>query len=735
MKINKNKIRLLLEEATSSKVKYDIKTKRFNTSSSVLSNEKKYVENLINVTKNKNFWKDQLMQIKDTPKAFEKYSILNQDGKLGINIDTKRPRIFIRLKNQLTTERDFRNIYTRYVGLSYSGLPNNPNYSIYNDIAIPDTNNNKLLKPDINLNKRLRTYFHTKAKDTYSGFSLSLGNLRKLLKEDIKVDMRYMGVRDKPTRYIFPKIKETLNNDWKGIYEKVLNKYSNVDNIIMVVHYDDKYIFFKDELQPHMESITNLVLGKDIKEFKDQRQKAESISKTKILPEVNNIKNFNATLFEHQQQGVSWMYSQYKAKTPGVILADDVGMGKTIQSIAFAALMKPKSVLVVCPASVIGVWEKEIQKFYPSLHSKTKIISYEGLVNLPIKHSDLIILDETQKIKNDKTLAHMKIDNIKNNFIILLSGTPIENKVKDLYSVLYFINPVFNRIYTTLKKVYRNENNLAISTRKLIDGFYLRRVKTKKILDKVLNINIVKFPPKQIETKVNQKIKNFFGNKLIKAKAKNNLAYYNDVIIALMRMRQLSSDVALLQDEPYLNNLHKPIAMATGSKLQRTEKLIDSFDKKDKIIIFSSFSGTIEKLKNMYPKAYVIQGSTPSAQRSKIIEDFQNSKNHKEIIIISLKAGNAGITLNTANKVIIYDLWWNPAVIHQAIARAYRIGQTRDVDAYLMATEKTIDENILKILDFKQGVIDSFNSNSDKDVTLDSGNNKKVVDQLAKDIF
>jgi len=703
--------------------------RKVNNSASILKNRKQFLIDNVLASDDKFFRGNPKRYIKEIDKAFVDYA---SDKKKLPNIDIRAPKLLLISSTRLENENDFKNINLNFVGLKYSS---NQYYteSIYNNIGAIDLKFKKILKPDENLLKFIQSNIHAKTKNLFSGHTTTINNIKNLLQTlpvDLRFESRLGSDHQTIIKYKFPVIKNTLTQTYKGIYEKLIDKGTKGD-LYIITYFDDKYIFFKDDVIKNLENILNLVLGNDIKKFKEQKTKAENIKKNIVLPEVKNIKNFNAVLYPHQEEGVSWLLNQYYAKTPGIILADDVGMGKTIQSIAFAKLSKLKDVVVVCPASVISVWEKEIKLFYPELLKNTKIYSYESFIGTKIAKTDLLILDEIQKVKNDKTQAHKKIGTIDKKFIILLSGTPIENKVQDLFNVMYFINPVFSQIFNKLKKIGKQENFLASIARKFIDGFYLRRIKTKNELKADLIHKTILIPASQSEKLIHNEIKKFYGNKLIKAKSDNNLSYYNDVIISLMRMRQLTSDIKMLRHESYVKD-YINARTVISSKFEKTKELITSFKENDKIIIFCSFSSTIQMFKKKYPNAFIIEGSTPSGKRGKIINDFQESLLPKSIILISLKAGNAGITLNNANKVIIYDLWWNPAVLHQAIARAYRIGQTRDVTAFLMVTKDTIDENILKILDFKKEIINTFN-NQEANVSKKQEDN--AIKQLAKMIF
>lgn len=397
----------------------------------------------------------------------------------------------------------------------------------------------------------------------------------------------------------------------------------------------------------------------------------------------------------------------------------------TIQGIAFATATKAKKIVIVCPASVISVWEGEILEFQPKLIKFVKIYSYEKFIRTNVENCDLLIVDEVQKAKN-KNLNNDALSNIKAKFNLLLSGTPIENKVQDVYNILHIVDPMFSKIYNMLYRITRDENRLAMETKKIIKGIYLRREKTEKQLKAKLIIHEVPVKMLPYEKEVHKKIVDFYGSKLTQKRAKNDLAYYNDAIIALMRLRQCTSYAKQLSKLDFLNKIK---IQEESSKRLKTMELIKNSN--EKWIIFTEFKETILHLKKAIPDALVISGDVPSGKRGEIIKTFQDDGT-KKVIIVSLKAGNSGITLHAANNIIVYDLWWNPAVIQQAIARAYRIGQTRDVNVYMLANENSIDTNVLKIINMKKEIIDSFTKEGQ---VHDPKSNKTNTDELIDKLF
>ena len=313
-------------------------------------------------------------------------------------------------------------------------------------------------------------------------------------------------------------------------------------------------------------------------------------------------------------------------------------------------------------------------------------------------------------------------------FTLLLSGTPIENKVEDLYNILRIVDPAFGKIFNYMKKTTNDEEFLAGETRKIIDSIYLRRVKTKNELSSTLTINNVYVDMTKMEANIHEAITKYYGNLLVKKSATNDLSYYSDAIIALMRLRQaVSFPYQLKKLTSEIDTLKNQKIDTSSSKVKEVLRL--SANSKEKWIIFTSFTATLNHLKKVLPgDVLTISGETPSGRRGAIIKEFQEGS--AKYIVVNIKAGNSGITLHAANNVIMYDLWWNPAVMQQAIARSYRIGQTKDVNVYMLVAKHSIDENILRISDLKQEIISTFETGSSP-----KGKDKSITNELIDSIF
>jgi SNF2 family DNA or RNA helicase len=421
-------------------------------------------------------------------------------------------------------------------------------------------------------------------------------------------------------------------------------------------------------------------------------------------------------------------------------------MGKTVQTIAFlSGQPQSKKILIICPASVISVWENELNKFNPTLGKKIgnsiQIMSYEKAVRSSPAKVDFLILDEAQKIKNNTTLSFKSIAKIQKKFAILLSGTPIENNISDLFSLLQILDNSSYELLYILKKAYSNDRELVDIVRKMIDPIYLQRKKTKDQLISELKIEEIKVTPTAFEKKLQEEIQTIFRDKLMREKANNNHDYYSVtyMLTGLMRLRQAVSNPKQLPEEliaHFTPKTKQDLENLTPSKIKEVKKIYSNIkERNEKVVIFTSFGKTLDLLKKELQQngahVLMLRGTDPNSKRKMMIEEFQKPNTKYDVFIISLKAGNTGITLTNANNVIVYDLWYNPAVIAQALARVHRIGQIKDVTAYLLILQNTVDQDINNIFLGKEELINKFN----KPGSNEAGEDKSALTTLGKKLF
>ncbi len=445
-------------------------------------------------------------------------------------------------------------------------------------------------------------------------------------------------------------------------------------------------------------------------------------------PQTFNIdppEGLMAELRPYQLTGFRWMKTLATYQLGGV-LADDMGLGKTLQTISFLLYEKEHGglqnpVLIVAPSSLIYNWRKEVEKFAPDL-SATVItgdkLSREEAVN-EAKNSDLwitsypllrqdeslykdqrfhsLILDEAQAIKNETTKTAAAARNIKAKHRFALSGTPIENSLNELWSLFRTIMPGF---YSSKKKFLQlKPEKLARMTR----PFILRRMKTevlKELPDKIETVQYSELTRTQKEVYLAylEKIQHDIQETIaVKGIQRGKL----EILAGLTRLRQICCHPSL-----FLENYE-----GYSGKLEQLKELSQELKEGGhRMLIFSQFSSMLTILHDQLSAegldSFYLDGRTKSDQRMDMVERFNQGE--KEAFFISLKAGGTGLNLTGADTVILYDLWWNPAIEEQAAGRAHRIGQEKVVQVIRMISEGTIEERIYQLQQKKKDLVNQI---------------------------
>jgi SNF2 family DNA or RNA helicase len=469
-------------------------------------------------------------------------------------------------------------------------------------------------------------------------------------------------------------------------------------------------------------------------EWENYIKKLDSIANTN--PEIP--KNLQAELRSYQEDGFKWL-SRLSNIGFGCLLADDMGLGKTVQSIAILLEQAPKGqCMVIAPASVCNVWREEILKFAPSLNcislndkdrqaqianlSKMDILicSY-GLIyqieeELLKQKFQMLIVDEAQAIKNFNTKRFKIVTQIKATNRIALSGTPIENRIDELWNLFEFLNPGFlggRKSFQDkyVKPIERDGDVIARNTlKRLIQPFMLRRTKSNVLSD---------LPPKIEQTlfiEPSDEEKNFY--EALRRKAMERIADISDdeqgkkrfcVLAEITKLRRACCDPRLLDANVEIPN----------SKLETLDNLLKELKENNhRALIFSQYVDYLSIVKDrIIAQGITLQyldGKTPQSKRKIAIEEFQAGKG--DVFLISLKAGGVGLNLTAADYVIHLDPWWNPAVEDQASDRAHRIGQTRPVTIYRLAMKYSIEDRILALHGKKRelsiGLLDNAESSA-----------------------
>lgn len=446
---------------------------------------------------------------------------------------------------------------------------------------------------------------------------------------------------------------------------------------------------------------------------------------------------FEAILREYQKTGFRWMKTLDKCGFGG-ILADDMGLGKTIQVIAlfedtYSSGEKAPS-LVVCPASLVYNWEQEIQKFAPDLKVRSVVgtgpqrlellekikedpsgcqilITSYDLLKRDIAHYEGIdfrfqIIDEAQYIKNATTQSARSVKAVQVRSRFALTGTPIENRLGELWSIFDFLMPGFLFGNQYFRKEYEvpitkdRDEQVLKRLKGLIGPFILRRVKKdvlKELPDKL---------EKVVYSTLEEEQKKLYTANALLLKEKLEADDFKgaeklQILSDLMQLRQICCDPRLC----YGNYKAGSAKLKTCMDLIRT-----GVEGEHKILIFSQFTSMLdlieEELKKEGIECYKLTGATPKEERIQMVSRFH--QNEVPVFLISLKAGGTGLNLTAADIVIHYDPWWNVAAQNQATDRTHRIGQEKQVMVYKLITSDTIEENILNLQEAKRNLADQI---------------------------
>lgn len=447
--------------------------------------------------------------------------------------------------------------------------------------------------------------------------------------------------------------------------------------------------------------------------------------------------SFHGILRPYQVRGFSWL-SFLKQWGLGACLADDMGLGKTVQTLALIAQERQagqiEPVLLVCPTSVVGNWQKEAVRFTPDLpvlvhHGVTRsrgqvlvrqVRKYAMVISsYALLHRDFdilkevawsgVILDEAQNIKNPETKQARAARALPAGYRLVLTGTPVENNVGDLWSIMEFLNPGFLGSQTEFKRrffipIQANRDPEAAGRLQCLTGpFILRRLKTdpKVIADlpeknemKVF-CNLTKEQASLYATVVEEAARALDGADGIQRKGV--------ILGVLSKLKQVCNHPAQFLAD------NSPIAGRSGKLARLTEMVEELLQVKDRALIFTQFAEMGKILQRHLQETFgrevlFLHGGTPKKQRDDMVERFQADGGRLPLFILSLKAGGTGLNLTGANHVFHFDRWWNPAVENQATDRAYRIGQTRDVQVHKFLCLGTLEEKIDEMIERKKEV-------------------------------
>ncbi|MDR6121128.1 SNF2 family DNA or RNA helicase [Bacillus sp. SLBN-46] len=498
------------------------------------------------------------------------------------------------------------------------------------------------------------------------------------------------------------------------------------------------------------------------------KQMVKQLSEVHEIPLVDVPSGLQGELRPYQQLGMSWLWflRQYGF---GAVLADDMGLGKTVQLISYLLKVKSdaskeldsvpdpkaskelvsvpdplskvptKAALIICPTSVLGNWQKELERFAPEMNvylhygsnrlkeeafsEKAKdadvVLTSYGLSHLDSEEFESLIwssiaIDEAQNIKNAQTKQSKAVRKLRGRHHIALTGTPMENRLSELWSILDFTNHGYlgslgqfqKKFVIPIEKDEKKEKVQQLQS--LIRPFLLRRTKKDEevalnLPDKLEQKEYCPLTPEQASL-YEQLIHDTFAE----IEKLSGFERKGLILQMLSRLKQLCNHPALyLKEKSAAREL-----LDRSNKMEKLVELIDAvLEQGESCLIFTQYIEMGEMIRATLKKKFGIEvpflnGSVPKTQRDEMIERFQDGK--FPVFLLSLKAGGTGLNLTAANHVIHYDRWWNPAVENQATDRAYRIGQSRFVHVHKLICTGTLEEKIDAMLEKKQFLNDQI---------------------------
>lgn len=504
-----------------------------------------------------------------------------------------------------------------------------------------------------------------------------------------------------------------LTDEWLAQYAHLLRHGTIQNNHVSV----PKWIFVIEGHQ-HSEELFRPVIP-------DQWWQRWTAWQKDELTLISTSETFQASLRPYQQKGFEWMVLLSEIGA-GACLSDDMGLGKTLQTLAFIThRLQERSqarTLIICPSSLMYNWKNEIQRFAPELqvymyHQSARkldeflsasfqvLISSYGTVRsdvelLKLVAWDTIVLDESHQIKNSTSLAGRAVQQLSAPCRIALSGTPVMNHTLDLFTQVNFALPGYLGSYEFFKKEYadpidrgRDQRKVA-QLQKMIAPFVLRRTKAQVAEDLPEKVESVIWCQMEDEQRmayesVKEQIR---GSIFLGIKQEGFKKQTFSILQGIQKLRQLCTVPQLMKD------LEMPCRASVKLEILREE--LGRLGR-HKALIFSQYLGMLDLIAQLCDNEglmyFRIDGSTPAADRQLMVDAFQEPESHVQVFLLSLKAGNAGLTLTAADYVFLADPWWNNAVQQQAIDRTHRIGQDKQIFAYKLICKDSIEERILEL--------------------------------------
>ncbi len=501
------------------------------------------------------------------------------------------------------------------------------------------------------------------------------------------------------------------------------------------------------------------------------------------LPIVNPPDDFKGTLRPYQLRGVSWMRFLERFGL-GVCLADDMGLGKTIQLLALMLIERRElaeaiaaghpatpvlPTLLVAPTSVLGNWMHETHRFAPSL----KIMVHHGLERLQgdpfvdvaaksdlvvttyaLAHRDRellervrwgrVVLDEAQYIKNPSAKQSQAARSLPADRRVALTGTPVENRLSELWSIMEFLNPGYLGDAAYFRKRFSvpierlRDPIRADQLKGMVRPFILRRLKTDPGVVSDLPDKLESREYCHLTTEQANLYESCVKRMLGEVERAEGIQRRGLVLSALIRLKQICNHPSQLLKDHDATSARPPEVSRSGKSIRLMEQIDEVLAEEDQAIIFTQFRQMGHLLQLMLRHKFgrdilFLHGGTPQKQRESIIKAFQKGDGSSPILILSLKAGGVGLNLTAATHVFHYDRWWNPAVENQATDRAYRIGQTRKVMVHKYLVRGTLEERIDQMIEQKTALAENIIGSGERWLTELSTDDLRQILELRSD--
>lgn len=438
-------------------------------------------------------------------------------------------------------------------------------------------------------------------------------------------------------------------------------------------------------------------------------------------------------LREYQKTGYQWLRTLDKYSFGG-ILADDMGLGKTLQVLAFLYSIRGEGpALIVCPASVLISWTNELERWAPTLRARivtgssaerslmiagakdadVLVTSYDTLRNDIDFHAKnnyrVCVLDEAHYIKNRETKLFKCVKQITARTRLALSGTPVENRLSELWSLFDFLMPGYLGSYASFREKYetpitdRGDRSAQTTLNRLVHPFILRRMK-KDVLSELPEKTEINCYVQMGEAQ--RRLYAAYAAEVKDCMESSTAADKLKILSMLTRLRQICCDPALCYED------YEDASCKSDECIRMLKELKDNGHK---VLVFSQFTTMLDRLRKRLEEeqmtVFTLQGDTPLARRATLVQQFNEGS--ADVFLISLKAGGTGLNLTGADAVIHYDPWWNITAQNQATDRCYRIGQTRAVQVYKLIAPDTIEENIVRLQYKKLELANAVTENAD----------------------